>query len=72
MVHAKPSHNKLPKEPLQKKRIHIPVALLETPNDINLDDDFKTNILAKLRDDEVGRLCQTDHTILQIGSVFYR
>ena len=55
-----------------KKRINIPVALLETPNDINLDDDFKTNILAKLRDYEVGRLCQTDRTILQIGSVFYR
>ena len=51
--------------------INLPVALLEA-SIVNVDEDFRTHILAKIRDDTVGRLCVRDKVILQVGGVFYR
>ncbi|XP_057306810.1 uncharacterized protein LOC130645001 [Hydractinia symbiolongicarpus] len=51
--------------------ISVPTSLLSVPESEDLDEDFKTNILAKLRDNKVGRLCCKDKLILKVGSVFY-
>ena len=52
--------------------ISLPATMLEAPHDIKIDNDFKTHILAKFIDNDVGRLCRKDKTIIKLGSVFYR
>ena len=52
-----------------------PVVLLELSDkytELKLTEEFKQRILARLRDDEIGKLCRSDPTILKLGSVLYR
>ena len=55
-----------------RKAVSIPISLMEIPKELQFDEDFKLHIISKFRQNEVGKLCQTDSIILQIGSVFYR
>ena len=54
-----------------KPSISIPASFLEVPSNLEIDEDFKNNILGKLRENEVGNLCRTDQTILKVGMMFY-
>ena len=63
-------HRKLCCKTTNKPVQSIPTALLEVPQEIN-DCGYKQNILAKIRNDEIGNLCRTDKIILLIGSKFY-
>ena len=64
-------HLKTCKGDRSQKVVSVPAALLEIPCSIEIDNDFKNNILAKFRDNEVGKLCVKDECILQIGMIFY-
>ena len=54
-----------------KKIVPLPVDLLKLAQGITITEEFRNNILVKLRLDAVGKMCRTDRTILNIGSVFY-
>ena len=54
-----------------KKIVPIPVGLLKLPDEINISDDFRNNILSKFRSDKIGEICCSDPTILRVGSIFY-
>ena len=47
----------------------IQVGLLK--DHTNISPDFRENILNKFRDDEIGRLCCSDKTIVQLEQIFY-
>ena len=47
----------------------IPVELMDCSE---VTDDFKVNILSKLRSDEIGKCCFNDKTIRTIGETLYR
>ena len=47
----------------------VPLSVLFSSQ--NLPEDFKTEILSKFNQDEVGKMCQTDEMITMIGSKLY-
>ena len=49
--------------------LSVPAKLLEIPHNIEIDEDFKCNILAKFRNNALGNI--KDPRILQIGLIFY-
>ena len=51
--------------------ISIPTAVLEVPNSNQYDEGFLINILSKFGNEDVGKLCRTDQTLLEIGFKFY-
>ena len=54
--------------------ISMRMALIEYGSkyaELNLSNEFKNKILERFCNDEVGRLCKSDQTILNLGSVFY-
>ena len=54
-----------------KLTVSVPAHLLQVPTGMELNDDFKINILSKFRNNLVGTLCITDETILKVGQIFY-
>nr|XP_047134212.1 uncharacterized protein LOC124812135 [Hydra vulgaris] len=51
----------------------IPVSTesLDIPKSLDLDPGFVRNVLGKIRNDEIGKLCCTDENIVYIGSKLY-
>jgi len=60
-VHCKPLGTDQPSE----KPTRIQIDLLK---DSSLRQDFRENILSKLRDDDIGTLCKSDDIIVMVGS----
>ena len=65
-------HEKKCQENHCKKVVSLPMSLFECNKRMKLDEDFKSNILAKFRNNPTGTLCRKDEAIISIGSVFYR
>jgi len=64
-------HQKICQRDSSKNLTAIPVTLINPLDDVHVTDDFKLNILSKFRADEVGKLCQTDPTIVTVGLRLY-
>jgi len=49
---------------------NVPVTLL-MPATTDVSEHFRTEVLSKFRDDDIGQICQTDPTIITVGSRLY-
>ena len=49
----------------------LPITLIQPISNVAITDDFKMKILAKFRVDAVGKICQTDPTIVTVGLRLY-
>jgi hypothetical protein len=49
------------------RNLAVPLALLKSTADVNLSDEFKQEILSKFAQDECGKLCTNDETLMLVG-----
>jgi hypothetical protein len=50
--------------------VGVPTSLLKL-SDLSLSQGFRDHILSKFRNDDIGKLCTSDQTIISVGAKFY-
>ena len=64
-------HQKKCRKKTENPVVSVPLILYEVPSLDSFSKGYRENILSKLRDDKIGKICRTDQTILYLGSKMY-